>query len=84
MRSFVRILTLEDGIGHCILCGKAYKYWKCFGKHYEQEHPECNKPWDGEGLWPMTIRVMEVADAMHEEAKAFLETNINWEDWRVK
>ena len=69
-------------IGHCILCGKGYKYWKWFGHHYEKEHPECNKPWDGKGLWPLTIRVKEIADAMNEEAKAFLDSKIDWSHWK--
>lgn len=76
-------MTLEDGIGHCILCGKSYKYWGCFTKHYEKEHPEKNEPWDGKGLWPMTIRVKEVMDVMNEEAKTFIECKIDWDKWRT-
>ncbi len=57
-------------IGHCIICGKGYKKWKWFTHHYNKEHPEYNKPW-GEDGWPLTIRVVEVAEAMNKEAEAF-------------
>ena len=69
-------------IGHCIVCNKAYKYWKCFGKHYDKEHPWANERWGDEWTYPMTIRVKEVADAMNEEAKAFIESKIDWSHWK--
>lgn len=50
-------------IGHCIECGKAYKYWGWFKHHYAKEHPNSK----------LFFRVKEVMDVHNEEIKAFLE-----------
>lgn len=65
-------------IGHCIICGKAYKYWEWFGYHYDKIHPEYNNPW-GKNGFPLTIRVKEVGDAMHKEALMFANSpRLSW------
>jgi uncharacterized C2H2 Zn-finger protein len=74
--------TEDRTIGHCIVCGKAYKYWKWFTHHYNKEHPWANERWGDEHTFPMTIRVKEVADAMNEEAKQFLKSKIDWSHWK--